>query len=292
MFYALLRTLHYADVFDYALTSKEVWRYLIQAESTLAETSAALASATHTGAILNQKSFFALHNRSELFDLRIERKQFAAQLWPQAQRWGRVLAALPFVRLVAVTGALAMRNVTSAQDDVDYLVVTVPGRVWLARALCVGVVHLARRFGLELCPNYVLSTAALAQTPQNIYIAHELAQMVPLSGWAVYQQMQAANRWVGSFLPNHPFAKNIPSVKAERRTPLQRAGEFLLPPFIATPLEKWEQGRKQGKFQQAAARTPAAQLDYDHVKGHFNDHGAWVMAEYESRMEAMLERSY
>lgn len=292
MFYALLRTLHYADVFNYALTSKEVWLYLIQTESTLTETSAALASAAHTGAILNQKSFFALHNRSELFALRIERERFAAQLWPYAQGWGRVLAALPFVRMVAVTGALAMRNVTSAQDDVDYLIVTVPGRVWLARALCVGVVHMARRFGLELCPNYVLSTSALAQTPHNLYIAHELAQMVPLSGLGVYQQVQAANRWVGRFLPNHPFAQAQMPLENKRVNRFQRAGEFLLPPVIATPLENWEQRHKQGKFQRAAAHAPAAQLDRDRVKGHFNDHGAWVMAEYESRIEAMLERSY
>lgn len=277
----------YADVFDYALTSNEVWRYLIQAPSSQVEIEAALATATRTGAILQNRIFFALPSRPELFGARIKREQLSAQLWPHAQRWGRALAALPFVRMVAVTGALAMRNVTSAQDDIDYLVVTVPGRVWLARALCVGVVHVARRFGLELCPNYVLSTSALAQTPHNLYIAHELAQMIPLGGFAVYQQMQAANRWVGRFLPNHPFTQAPAPLENKRDNDFQRAGEFLLPPFIATPLENWEQNRKQGKFQKAAAHAPAAQLDQDRVKGHFNDHGARVLAEYEMRIREL-----
>lgn len=291
MYHALFRTLIYADLFEYALAAEEVWRYLIQEESTLTETRAMLDSAVQTGAILQQAGLYALGNRSELFGLRVERARFSSELWPRARRWGHVLAALPFVRMVAVTGALAMHNAQSATDDVDYLIVTVPGRVWLARALCVGVVRLARRFGVELCPNYVLSVTALAQSPRNLYIAHELAQMVPLSGFGLYQEMQAANRWVGSFLPNHPFNQSAPPKHPERPTRLQRAGEFLLPPFIATPLENWEQRRKQGKFQQAAAHSPAAQLDRDRVKGHFNDHGAWVLAEYETRLEGILERS-
>jgi len=288
MFNALLRTLVYADLFDYALTAEEVWRYSIREKSTAVEVKTALTSAVRMGVVLQQDELFALPGRAELFGVRLEREGFSSGLWPQAQQWGRVLAALPFVRLVAVTGALAMRNSASPRDDVDYLIVTVPGRVWLARALCVGVVHLARRFGVELCPNYVLSNSALAQSPRNLYIAHELAQMVPLSGFSVYQQMQAANRWVGGFLPNHPFARSTPPLPPERPTYLQRAGEFLLPPPVATPLENWEQRRKQGKFQQAAAHASAAQLDADRVKGHFNDHGAWVLAEYEARIEALL----
>jgi len=49
-----------------------------------------------------------------------------------------------------------------APADLDYLIVTAPGRLWTARALTIGLVRLARRAGRRVCPNYLLSTRALA----------------------------------------------------------------------------------------------------------------------------------
>ena len=57
----------------------------------------------------------------------------------QAVRYGLTIARLPFVRMVAVPGALTMDNVEPG-DDVDYLIVTAPDRLWLCRAVVIELV--------------------------------------------------------------------------------------------------------------------------------------------------------
>jgi hypothetical protein len=280
---AVLRTLAYADVFDYALTRAELHHYLI-GEGTRAEVRDALSVARGADAVLERGGYFCLSDRTELVALRAERTHHATQLWPRARRWGAVIASLPFVRMVAVTGALAMNNVVSATDDIDLLVVTAPGRVWLARALCIGVVHVARRFGVELCPNYVLSSAVLAQSQRDLYGAHELAQMVPLAGHSLYAEMRLANIWTHTYLPN----ATCPLIRAPDQAQAweggQRAGERLLSGAFGDRLERWERRRKQRKFMREAAYSAAAQLDPDHVKGHFHDHGQRVLQAYAQRV--------
>lgn len=280
---AVLRTLAYADVFDYALRPADIHRFLIAAGSTAAETEAALESAMRAGRVVRRDGLYGLRGRAEILSLRPARERHSARLWPPARRWGTVMAGLPFVRMVAVTGALAVNNAVSGDDDIDLLVLTAPGRVWLGRALCVGLVRVARGFGVKLCPNYVLSSAALEQSPRNLYIAHELAQMVPLSGFALYARMLEANEWVLEFLPNSGVRSQE---SGENQKPgLQSFGERALNDGLGDRLERWERGRKQRKFAREAEFSPAAQLDADHVKGHFNDHGARVLAEYRQRLQ-------
>ncbi|MDW8327377.1 MAG: hypothetical protein RMK99_12480 [Anaerolineales bacterium] len=280
---AVLRTLAYADVFDYALRLADVQRFLIAATGSASETEAALEAGVRAGRFTHDNGLYSLCGRDEILKLRPERERLSAELWRHARRWGAAMAGLPFVRMVAVTGALAMSNATSGDDDIDLLVITVPGRVWLARALCISLVRVARRFGVNLCPNYVLSAAALEQSPRNLYIAHELAQMVPLSGFALYARMMAANEWVLGFLPNSRVG-GWEWVES-RKYPLQGLGERVLSNGLGDRLERWERERKQRKFAHEATHSAAARLDADHVKGHFNDHGVRVLAEYERRLK-------
>ncbi|MCS6910093.1 MAG: hypothetical protein NZM11_05920 [Anaerolineales bacterium] len=280
---AVLRTLAYADVFDYALRTADVQRFLIAATGSASETEAALEAGVRAGRVMHGNGFYSLCGRDEILKLRPERERHSAELWRHARRWGAAMAGLPFVRMVAVTGALAMNNVASDNDDIDLLVLTVPGRVWLGRALCIGLVRVARRFGVNLCPNYVLSAAALEQSPRNLYIAHELAQMVPLSGFALHARMMAANEWLLGYLPNSGVG-GWEWVES-RKYPLRGLGERVLSNGLGDWLECWERERKQRKFAREAAHSVAARLDSDHVKGHFNDHGARVLAEYERRLK-------
>ena len=285
---AILRTLLYADIFDYPLTLAEIHHYLMEAPATFESVRVALdASPWLAARVTRVNGYFALAGRAEIGDLRDERQRRSAALWPYARRWAYLTGCLPFVRMVGVTGALAVSN-SPPDDDIDFLIVAAPGRVWLARALAVGLVYLARFLdGVVLCPNYVLSQTALAQDKRDLFAAHDLAQMVPLVGHEVYAEMRAANPWSARYLPHahQPLRREPDLAPRGLLRQLKRLGEWLLSGRPGDALENWERRRKLRKFA-AAAQQPgsAARLDADHVKGHFTDYSRSILKKFNERL--------
>lgn len=287
--HAILRTVLYADVFDFPLTVAEIHHFLIhdemvsreEVERTLRD-SAVLVQYLGIGA-----AFIGSVERPELVELRQGRKRASAALWPPALRYGQWLARIPFVRMVALTGALAMHNAREG-DDLDYLIVTQNGRVWLARLIAVVLVRWVKRSGFVICPNYVLAENALAQTRRDLFIAHEVAQMIPLFGHAVYDEMRRVNQWSDGFLPNATAAYYSvePRSLGAGWLLLKRAGELLLGGVVGNWLEGWEHRRKLRRFRREKAIDGVeARLDRTQVKGHFDDFGARVLKQYDTRMQ-------
>jgi len=285
----ILCTLAYADVFDYPLTPAEAHRYLIGILASPGQVADALRTGRWlAGQVRQVGEFWVLPGREHLAALRRARAEAAARLWPEALRHGRLIGALPFVRMVAVTGGLALDNV-SPNDDIDYLVVTVPGRLWLCRALVIGVVRWAARRGVKLCPNYFLSERALVLEDRNLFPAHELTQMVPLCGPDVYWRMRRSNSWTAHFLPN---AAGLPRCRPVGVRPLRLIGAALEAAGRAPPvawLEGWEMGRKVKKF---GPPGPERRFDADHCQGHFDGHGRRTLAAFAARLAALLEGGF
>jgi hypothetical protein len=287
---AILHTLLYADIFDYPLTPAEIHHFLIDVPASREAVHHALENSSWLRArVAIRGGYVTLSGRQDLAALRETRRQSSERLWAAARRWSTVLGCLPFVRMVAVTGALAVDNAPPG-DDIDFLIVTAPGRVWLARGLAVAAVRAARLFGAGLCPNYVLAESALEQQRRDLFIAHDLAQMVPLVGRRVYTQMRAANTWASRYLPQ---ASAPLRDEPERALPgwavrLQGLCEALLGGGLGDDLERWEQTRKLRKFAAAAGQAgSAAELDADRVKGHFDDHGHPILQKFEERVAQM-----
>lgn len=289
---AVLRTLLYADIFDYPLKPAEIHHYLMEYTAAPEAVLAALEKSPWlAGHITRVNGYVTLKDRAAIGLLRDERQQRSAALWPFARRWAYAVGCLPFVRMVGLTGALAVNN-SPPEDDIDLLIVTTPGRVWLARALAVGLVYLARWLdGVVLCPNYVLAQTALAQDKRDLFTAHDLAQMVPIVGHPVYVELRAANPWLVHYLPqaHQPLHQEPDLAPRGLGRWLQRVGEWLLAGGVGDALETWERSRKLRKFAPAAqAPDSAAQLDAEHVKGHFDDHGHPILKKFHERLAHLL----
>lgn len=288
---AILRTVLYADVFDFPLMVEELHFFLIHDQPvSVIEVRRALATSPALAAALRcDGEFVMLASRPALADRRAEREQASQRLWPLAERYGRWLARLPYVRMVAVTGALAMRNAASADDDLDFFLLTAPGRVWLARACAILLVRAARLRGVTICPNYIAAATALEQGRRDLFIAHEVAQMIPLHGQDLYRALRAANSWVDAHLPNAHEPLYQPHSSAESRAWLtaKRLLEAALNNRLGDALENWERRRKLERFASQMQRSSsAALLDETQVKGHFNDYGHYVLRAYQDRLRS------
>jgi hypothetical protein len=229
-----------------------------------------------------------LAGQGEYASLREDRAESNRQLWAAARRYAIALAALPFVRMVAVTGSLAVYNSRNAADDIDYLIVTTPGRLWLARFFAVMLTHVGHLRRVALCPNYLITLDALEQPDRSLFTAHELAQMVPLYGLEVYRRLVAANAWARAYLPN-AFAAAPPTAPVALPKfwrVCKAAAEGLLQGALGERWEGWERARKIRRLRARAGRagTLAAQFNAQRCKGHMEDYGRRVAEAYAERL--------
>jgi hypothetical protein len=286
---AILQTVAYVDMYDYPLTVDEIHRYLIEVRSTKEEVGGAL----ENGRLIKNNiekigDYYFLAGRGDIVETRRQRAKASQNLWPHAAYYGRLIAALPFVSMVAVTGSLAVDNVDE-NADIDYLIVTKPGRLWLSRAMVITLVRRAARRGIALCPNYFISEQALSFGGHNLYSAHEIVQMVPVSGMGAYNQLRMTNPWVKDFLPNsgkrpHRNLTSKKSIPAPIKG-VRWLGEIALRTPPGDWLEQWEMNRKVSRFTQQSSSETAFSADY--CKGHFEAHGVQTMNEFSNRWQKL-----
>jgi cellulose synthase/poly-beta-1,6-N-acetylglucosamine synthase-like glycosyltransferase len=294
--HAVLKTLAYADIFDYPLTAREIHRYLVGIRASLADIESLLTGTQLEKSITRTGKYFSLSGRQAIVQTRLRRSEVARQIWPNALRYGLLISGLPFVRMVAVTGALAVNNVEE-NADVDYLVVTEPGRLWVSRALIILLVRKAAWNGLTLCPNYLVTTLSMDFEDRNLYAAHELAQMIPVSGFNLYRQMRRINSWTDNYLPNahtppsRPYTDwisscGLPGVFTKLQGRLNWIETGLRTP-IGDWLEEWEMNRKVKKFNHKVGLLTEAAFCGVYCKGHFNNHGAETLTAYADRLKGL-----
>ncbi len=289
---AVLRALAYSDVFDYAPDRSALYATLEYPGISRARFEQALQDMQAAGTIIVDGERCMLAGRETLTAIWQRRQHCSALKWQAARQYTRLIRCLPFIRMVAVTGALAAES-AEASDDIDLFLITVPGRVWLARALTIAVVRLAALRGITLCPNYLIAADALALSERNLYTARELVQMQPLYGAAWHHQLRVRNRWTLDYLPNASIAPLPPVLPLDRLPAIiyfcKWLGERLLGGKAGTALERWEMRRKVRKLQARAPIAPEeACFSAAECKGHFEGHAARILQLFHERVAALL----
>lgn len=284
----VLNPVFYADIFDYPLTAAEIHRF-VQTEAGPAQVDNWLAQAVAQNHLAEINGYYCLPHKTHLPNLRHTRQQMAQTLWPYATGYGRKIAALPFVRMVAVTGALAVNNPTRANDDIDYLIVTQPGRLWLSRALVILLVRAGRLRGVNLCPNYLITQNAL-NFEQNLFTAREVLQMKLLFGPALYRRIRQENEWVTTYFPQGDgLSAAPPTVQLSRGVVwAKRIAEKLLGGPPGNWLERQLQRRQIAKHTRLAAESGSPDTTIftpDVCKGHYDGHGRRTLDAFERRVQ-------
>ncbi len=280
---AVLAALVYSDLFDYPLTIDELTRYQVGTSYSAAEIAYGLINDNKLSTkLMESGGYYSLRERPELARVRRRRELFSRKLWRKALVYSRWASNMPFVRMVAVTGALSMHNVGPA-PDIDLLVVAQEGRVWLCRRALILLVRVARLLGDDLCPNYIISETNLQLDQRDLYTAHELAQMAPMSGLAIYRRMLRANAWAAQYLPG-AFGPLTLRTKPPGHRPLQEPTEAVLRHPIFDSWERWELHRLQFKLRPTLGSAAEVVCSQVQCKGHTGLHRQTVLERYERRL--------
>jgi len=280
---AVLETLAYSDVFDYPLTFDELHRYLT-ASAPPADLAACLSDMS---VVATENGFYFLAARHEIVRTRMGREQASRAAFQRACWYGAILGSLPFVRMVTLTGSLAMLNLNH-DADMDYMLVTQPGRLWLARAFAVLFGRLMRIFGDRICVNLLVSESALEWHPRDLYSAREMCQMIPLTGLDVYQRLRAANTWTKSFLPNADSAPALtPEVKST--SVFQQWLEIPLRGKLGDALEGWSMNLQLKKIMHTYGTGIEANFSADLCQGNFHDHRRGTENSFNERLALLSE---
>jgi hypothetical protein len=186
---ALHQTVVLADQFDYPLRFEELCRGLFDLALEPDEVRRALdESEALAGVVVERDGFVLMRGREGIVEARREGELRARELLARYRGvLGRV-ARLPYVRLVALSGAVAFDNVHD--DDVDVFVIARAGRAWSA---CLLVTLLTRALGARraICANYFLDEGSLALTDRDLYTAHQAAHLRPVAGRAAHRAFVA-----------------------------------------------------------------------------------------------------
>lgn len=220
---SVLSTLAYHSMFKYPLTEKEVHRLLISDTAvSREEVRKIITSLVRSQRILEKGPYvvcsFAPRSWFVVLKSRKSRENFSQKKLILARRAAHMMGLIPWVKMVAITGALSMNN-ADENDDIDLMIVTEKDRLWLTRPLVTALVSLffkRRRRNMShpahsthvtdsLCLNLWLDKSALPvpMSQRNLYTAHELAQMKPIvNKKCTYEQIMWKNRWGRKFLAN------------------------------------------------------------------------------------------
>ncbi len=219
---ATLATLVYGDIFDYPLTPGEVQNYLVENKATKTQVAKTLTILIAEHKIGETKNYFFLQKRYGLVKKRITRNKYSKKKYAKAIFFSKLLRVIPTINLVAITGALSMNNST-ASDDIDLLIITAKNTIWTTRFFANLVLLPYKRSprskfqNNRACLNIFIDEANLKISEENLYTAHEIAQLKPIYDKNnTYAKFVKANNWIHKYLPNWKAEKQKAKSKKQK----------------------------------------------------------------------------
>lgn len=234
---SVIRVILYYEIFEYPLTRAEIFgfsRYEKYERKGFEEDIKELIAECM---VYENQGFLFISGDESWILRRRAGNRLADQHAERAGKSARLIAKFPFIRAVYISGSFS-KNYMDAQSDVDFFIVTQPGRLWLARTLLIlykKVVLLnSRRF---FCLNYFIDEENLEIREKNIFTAMELTTLIPMCNKDAYQQLMQRNAWVRSYFP---FAEREPDFpEAPASSAVSRTVEMLTKGWAGLQLDKF-----------------------------------------------------
>lgn len=289
---AIVRSVIYASLFDYPLTLAQLHHALIESEQDASEILAVYEGSAMLQDIIEfRDGFFVPAGRGDLIAER-RRREARSDIFLAEHRLAlRLICALPFTRLVALSGSVAHRNL-EPNGDLDLFIVTRGPRVWTVTVMLLVLTKLLGK-RRTICANFILADSHLAVDQQDLFTANQVIHLQPLVGAELIERFRAANPFVARCYPNSARrAARAPLVDVRSRglAIVRRLMEAVLTipaPLVETVCRRayaWHLRRKSDSW-----RSPEqVRLQSDYLKLHTRSHRHRVLDRFQATVDTLM----
>ncbi|KKQ62054.1 MAG: hypothetical protein US81_C0002G0027 [Parcubacteria group bacterium GW2011_GWE2_38_18] len=220
---AIIRTVAFFDMFDYPLTSWEIWKYLFDEKGSgeqieLKKILEKLESAEMQKILEQKESFYFLAGKDDLVETRKARYNFTDKKFDRAIRLCKIYKLIPWIKLIGVVNSYGSQNMKE-EGDIDLFIITATDRIWSVRFFCVLVTKL---LGLrpqknnkknKICLSFYVSEDRLdlsdlmlpktAEIKIDIVLIYWFCGLTPIyDPCNIYSKFNQENEWRKNYLPN------------------------------------------------------------------------------------------
>lgn len=199
--------------------------------------------------VRSEKGFYLLKQSSgHNIVKRLESEKRFQKKQKTIRRYSALIARFPFVESVAISGSCS-KGLLEENGDVDYFIITKPGRLWLCRSLLIAfkklVLFNSKKY---FCVNYFLSSVQLQIPDHNLFVACEISTLMPVYNKELFDRFLSENHWVNEYFPNRkPNSEQFLQAKkpAIFSKPVERVlsgktGDFIDKTLFDFTLKIWE----------------------------------------------------
>jgi len=250
----IMRTLLYYDIFNHPLKEDELYTLLPFNSIPKSDIIGLINefSAEGKSNFGAKDGYVYIKPKEDNIGLRKEKEKYSRKMWVFARIVTHIIKRFPFIRCVLVTGSLS-KNSSDKAADLDFMVITAPGRLWIARTL---LMLFKKIFLLNsykyFCVNYFISEDKLEIEEKNIFTATEIVYLKATYNSELMYKFIVENKWIKEYFPNYvlctPQTHSAGFKVNNRKSFIQRFFELFFPGKFGNRADDYLRNRTQEYF--------------------------------------------
>lgn len=224
----------YFAVFDYPLTKEEIFKFVQMSKEELDH---CLDVLLQQGVLMSKDGYYSSYLSDSIIERRKAGNHKANKLQSKARKNAQLISKFPYVRGVMISGSFS-KGFMGEDGDIDYFIITKPGRLWIARTSLILYKKLFLLNSHEyFCVNYFVDENHLQIEEKNIFTATELITLLPMVNGDLYHRLIAENEWVNKFYPQ--FFHSDSNITDLSRSSFRNTSEKVLKGSFGNRLDKY-----------------------------------------------------
>ncbi len=222
---AILKTLAYRSVFKYPLSFYQMATFLMSPREFSTQEIKESANKLIQESIIKRKYKKYILCKNNYVNWQ-HKYQHSIEVIKKNQKYFDILAKIPWIKMICVTGSVAACN-AEKETDIDVLIVASKNRLWLTRGFTALILTILNKqpFGGEevpgsICTNIFMEESQLEweEKKQNVYTATDIVLMQPvINKGNTYFEFIRENKWIFKFYKN--FVVDIAETPTRNRRP-------------------------------------------------------------------------